>query len=154
MQMSMFWSEDEIYTILPFKMIFFPLLRHLIFQFLSCPLFYLTSILFCIYFILLLPIFSFSFPSLLFLSPFSPFLLHFPRFSLPFFIFFPQMTSADIPPSGGRGYFPAEILRTWLKIFQFNSVQQIWLQSCNKGLRSHFLVSSCRSDSPRNLFFC
>ncbi len=41
-----------------------------------------------------------------FLSPFFLFLLHFSPFSLHLFIFFPQMTSADIslPPSGG--YFP------------------------------------------------
>ncbi len=39
----------------------------------------------------------------LFLFPFFLFRLHFPPFSLHFFIFFPQMTSANIPPPPGGG---------------------------------------------------
>jgi hypothetical protein len=46
---------------------------------------------------LILPYFSFIF------SPFFLFLLYFLPFSLRLFIFFPQMTSADIPPPPGVG---------------------------------------------------
>jgi hypothetical protein len=54
-----------------------------------------------LYFAFILP---FYFPFSHFLSTFFLFHLHFPPFSLCLFIFFPHMTSADIPPPGG--YFP------------------------------------------------
>ncbi len=54
------------------------------------------------YFAFILPCY-FSFSHLL--SPFFLCLLHFPPFSLCLFIFFPQMTSADIPPPPGGGVF-------------------------------------------------
>ncbi len=72
-------------------------------------------------FALILPYFAFIlpfyFPFSHFLSPFFLFLLYFPPFSLRLFIFFPQMTSADIPPPRGGGYFP--IYRPLLHIFSF-----------------------------------
>ncbi len=52
-----------------------------------------------------LGLFAFIFPYCIFILPFYFFILHFPPVSLPLFIFFPQMTSADIPPVGGRGIF-------------------------------------------------
>jgi hypothetical protein len=60
----------------------------------------------CGLFALILPYFAFIlpfyFPFSHFLSPFFLFLLHFPPFSLRLFIFFPQMTSADISPPRGE----------------------------------------------------
>ncbi len=69
----------------------FPPLTTCHFRLLLWP-FTLNSSLFCIYFTLLLPLLPFSFPFFLFLSPFFLFLLRFPPFSLPLFIFSPQMT--------------------------------------------------------------
>jgi hypothetical protein len=53
---------------------------------------------FCIYFTFLTSIFSSSFVV-------SSFFFTFSSFSLPFFIFFPQMTLADIPPPPWRAIF-------------------------------------------------
>ncbi len=73
------------------KMIFFPPTRHVVFY--SHWGFYA----------LILPYFAFILP---FYFPFSHFLLYFPPFSLRLFIFFPQISSADIsPPQGGGGVF-------------------------------------------------
>jgi hypothetical protein len=88
----------------------YSLSRHFIFSFLLCP--------FC----LIVPYFAyillFYFPFSLFYPLFLPsFLLLLCPLSLPCFIFFPQMTSADIstlPGGGGRGYFP--IYRTLLEL--------------------------------------
>ncbi len=84
------------------KVLFFPLSGLAVFFTPIIPILPNSS-LFCIYFSLLLPIFSFSFThffsfSFLFLFSFFLFLLHFPSYPLPRFIFFPQTTSADIPP--------------------------------------------------------
>ncbi len=68
------------------------------FQILSCPICLYFSLLY-IYFTFLLPILSFSFLLL-------PFSFLFPLFLFRFSYFFPQMTSADIPLSGGQGYIP------------------------------------------------
>ncbi len=76
------------------KRYFFPLLRHVVFWLPSWP-FCLNSSLFAF-------ILPFYFPFSHFLSPFFLFLLHFLPFSLRLFIFFPQMTLAEIPPSEGR----------------------------------------------------
>ncbi len=84
------------------KLYFFPLSRNIVFRLLLWS-FCLISTLFCIYFPLYFPFSLFFSPFFHFLSPFFLFLLHFPHFSLSLFIFFPQMTLADIPP---QGYFP------------------------------------------------
>ncbi len=51
------------------------------------------------------PFSHFLSPFFLFLSSFFLFLLHFPLFSLRLFIFFPKMTSANIPPPWVGGVF-------------------------------------------------
>ncbi len=57
----------------------------------------------CPFLALFLP---FSCPLLPLSFPFIPFFLcNFPHFSLPLFVFFPQMTSADISPTWGRWNF-------------------------------------------------
>ncbi len=110
------------------KMIFFPLLRHIVFWLPLRP-FRLNSSLFCNYFTLLLPLFPFSFPFLSFsfpvpLSSFSFYI--FPLFLFAFSYFFPQVTSTDIPPPGGGGYF--RILGPWP--FHFYYFISLWIRSC------------------------
>ncbi len=73
------------------KMLFVPLLWHIVFQLPLCP-FCLNSSLFCNYFTLLLPLISFSFRFLPFSFPFLPFSFTFPSyFSSPFHIFSPKL---------------------------------------------------------------
>jgi hypothetical protein len=79
----------------PLKIIFYP----------SCDTSFFDS--YCDLFVLILPYFAFILPSCFafshFISPFFLFILHFLPFSLPLFIFFPQMTLADISCGGGGG---------------------------------------------------
>jgi hypothetical protein len=76
-QGSIFRSENDIYSPLLLKMIFFPLSRHVIFKLPSWP-FCLNSSLFCNYFtftsrfLIFFPHSSFSFPFLPFSFTFSP----------------------------------------------------------------------------------
>jgi hypothetical protein len=63
------------------KIIFFPLLRHIIFRLPSWPFALIFP-----YFAIILPFYS---PFSTFISPFFLFLLHFPPFYLRLFIFFP-----------------------------------------------------------------
>ncbi len=98
-QGSIFRSENDIYSPPLMKMIFFPLLGHVVFRLPSWP-FCLNSSLFCNYFTLLVPLFSF-------LSPFFLFFYIYPFFSLPFHIFSPKWHWLTFPPPPGRGgYFP------------------------------------------------
>jgi hypothetical protein len=99
-------------------------------------------------FVLILPYFAFilSFyfpfshflsPFFPFLSPFFPFLLHFPPFFfLAFSYFFPQITSADIPPRGGGGNFP-KTFEGWLKRTIFLNTLQI--KNYQKGKKFYWL---------------
>ncbi len=97
-QGSIIRSKNIIYFPPFLKLIFFPLSRHIIFLLPKWP-FCLNSSLF---FALILSFYFFLRISFSFLPfPFLPFLLHFPPFSLPLFIFFPQMTLAHIFPPGG-----------------------------------------------------
>ncbi len=118
LQGSIFRSENVIYSPPLLKMIFFPLLWHVVFWLPLWP-FCPNSSLFCNYFTLLLPLFSFSFP-IFFSFPFFPFYFPFLPFSFPFlpfsftfspfslrlFIFFPPNDISWYPPPRGGGYFP------------------------------------------------
>ncbi len=66
-QGSIFWSENNFYSLPLLKMIFVPLLQHVVFRLPFWP-FCPNSSPFCIYFTLLLPLSSFSFPFLPFLQ--------------------------------------------------------------------------------------
>ncbi len=92
------------------------------------------------YFSFILP---FYFPFSLFLYPFFLFLLHFPPFSLPLFIFFPQMTSADSFFLWG-GDFPWK-LDTWPNLWKLSiskNVEHIGLDLKPTGPVPHLCLFS------------
>ncbi len=86
---GLYFGLKTIFILPLLKMIFFPLLRHVVFLLPPWPI--------C----LSLPYFAFILPFSHFLSPFFLFLLHFPSISLPLFIFFsPKWHQLIFPPPG------------------------------------------------------
>ncbi len=81
-------------------------------------------------------LYQFQFP----LRSFLLFPLHFPLFSLPLFIFSPQMTSADIPtPQGGCFFSP---INTPLYLYKLPTCTYVWL-TVQYGIYCSYLYDVC-----------